>query len=125
MKQQRSQFRAIRGVRDILPQESALWNRVEQTAHKVFETYNFREIRLPIFEQTELFARSVGEHTDIVSKEMYTFEDYDASRLVEYRNSILTWQDQPLASSAPGPPGVGAFATFQPFGDYLSRFCLL
>src|SRR5437899_1426310 len=73
MKQQRSQFRAIRGVRDILPPESALWNRVEQTAHDVFATYNFQEIRLPIFEQTELFARSVGADTDIVSKEMYTF----------------------------------------------------
>src|SRR2546422_11478203 len=73
MKQQRSQFRAIRGVRDILPPESALWNRVEQTAHDVFATYNFQEIRLPIFEETELFARSVGADTDIVSKEMYTF----------------------------------------------------
>src|SRR3989441_900527 len=73
MKQQRSQFRAIRGVRDILPPESALWNRVEQTARAVFAAYNFQEIRLPIFEETELFARSVGVDTDIVSKEMYTF----------------------------------------------------
>jgi len=56
MKQQRSQFRAIRGVRDILPPESALWNRVEQTARAVFAAYNFQEIRLPIFEETELFC---------------------------------------------------------------------
>jgi histidyl-tRNA synthetase len=75
MKQQRSQFRAIRGVRDILPPESALWNRVEQTARAVFAAYNFQEIRLPIFEETELFARSVGVDTDIVSKEMYTMLD--------------------------------------------------
>jgi histidyl-tRNA synthetase len=69
------QFRAIKGVRDILPPESALWNRVEQTAREVFGTFGFAEIRLPIFEDTELFARSVGQETDIVSKEMYTFVD--------------------------------------------------
>jgi histidyl-tRNA synthetase len=69
------QFRAIRGVRDILPPESSLWNDVEQAARDVFATYGYGEIRLPIFEQTELFARSVGADTDIVSKEMYTFEE--------------------------------------------------
>jgi histidyl-tRNA synthetase len=68
-------FQAIRGTRDLLPPETALWTRVEQTAHEVFATYNFGEIRLPIFEQTELFARAVGGETDIVSKEMYTFSD--------------------------------------------------
>jgi len=68
-------FQAIKGVRDILPPESALWNRVEQTAREVFATYGYGEIRLPIFEQTELFARSIGEETDVVSKEMYSFED--------------------------------------------------
>jgi histidyl-tRNA synthetase len=68
-------FQAIKGVRDILPPESALWNRVEQTAREVFATYGYGEIRLPIFEQTELFARSVGVDTDIVSKEMFTFRD--------------------------------------------------
>ena len=68
-------FQAIKGVRDILPPESALWNRVEQAAREVFHTYGYGEIRLPIFEPTELFARSVGLDTDIVSKEMYSFED--------------------------------------------------
>ena len=72
---EKRQFRAIRGVRDILPAETALWNRVEQTACEVFGTYGYGEIRLPIFEETELFARSVGAETDIVSKEMYTFRD--------------------------------------------------
>ncbi len=67
-------FRAIKGVRDILPPDTFLWNWFEQTARDVLESYNFREIRLPIFEETELFARSVGEETDIVSKEMYTFD---------------------------------------------------
>src|SRR5579862_1828172 len=71
-------FQAIKGVRDILPPESALWNRVEQAAREVFRTYGYGEIRLPIFEPTELFARSVGLDTDIVSKEMYSFEDRPA-----------------------------------------------
>src|SRR6202043_274767 len=72
-------FQAIKGVRDILPPESSLWNRVEQAAREVFGTFGFAEIRLPIFEQTELFARSVGQETDIVSKEMYSFQDHDSS----------------------------------------------
>src|SRR3984957_2407142 len=72
-------FQAIKGVRDILPPESMLWNRVEQTARDVFGTFGFAEIRLPIFEPTDLFARSVGQETDIVSKEMYSFQDRDES----------------------------------------------
>jgi histidyl-tRNA synthetase len=67
-------FQAIRGTRDLLPPETAVWNRVEQTAHEVFATFGFGEIRPPVFEQTELFARAVGGETDIVSKEMYTFD---------------------------------------------------
>jgi histidyl-tRNA synthetase len=74
-------FRAIKGTRDILPPGSSLWNWFEQTAREVFESYNFREIRLPIFEDTELFARSIGVETDVVSKEMYTFDDRDESSL--------------------------------------------
>jgi histidyl-tRNA synthetase len=70
---ERKQFRAIKGTRDILPPDSALWNSFEHTAREVFESYNFGEIRLPIFESTDLFARSVGTETDIVSKEMFTF----------------------------------------------------
>lgn len=68
-------FRAIRGVRDILPPDTALWNWFERTARDTMESYGFREIRLPIFEQTELFRRSVGADTDMVSKEMYSFPD--------------------------------------------------
>jgi histidyl-tRNA synthetase len=76
-KEDRRKFQAIKGTRDLLPPETALWNRVEQTAHAVFATFGFGEIRVPIFEPTELFARAVGGDTDIVSKEMYTFEDRD------------------------------------------------
>jgi histidyl-tRNA synthetase len=68
-------LKAVRGTRDLLPPETALWNRIEGTARAVFARYNFGEIRTPIFEDTSLFARSVGEETDIVSKEMYTWED--------------------------------------------------
>src|SRR5580658_4722602 len=74
-------FQAIKGTRDILPPDSTLWNRVEQSARAVFTTYGFGEIRLPIFEQTELFARSIGAETDVVSKEMYTFESYENVRI--------------------------------------------
>ena len=71
----RGTVKAVRGTRDILPPETALWSRVEQTARSVFARYGFAEIRTPIFEATELFARGVGEETDVVSKEMYTWED--------------------------------------------------
>jgi len=74
-------FQAIKGVRDLLPAETPLWNHVENTAHAVFATFGFSEIRLPIFEPTELFARSIGLDTDVVSKEMYTFEDRDESMI--------------------------------------------
>src|SRR5579875_2367826 len=72
---ERRQFRAIKGTRDILPPDSALWNWFEQSARETFASYNFGEIRLPILEETELFARSIGTETDVVSKEMFSFED--------------------------------------------------
>jgi histidyl-tRNA synthetase len=68
-------IKAVRGTRDLLPPDTALWNFVEATARDVFRAYNFQEIRTPIFESTELFSRGVGEETDIVSKEMFTWED--------------------------------------------------
>src|SRR6202034_2502731 len=66
-------LQAVRGTRDLLPPETGLWNYIEAIARGVFERYSFGEIRTPIFEGTQLFARGVGEETDIVSKEMYTF----------------------------------------------------
>ena len=70
-----STLKAVRGTRDLLPPETSLWNRIETTARAVFARYHFGEIRTPVFEDTALFARGVGEETDIVSKEMYTWED--------------------------------------------------
>ena len=66
---------APRGTRDILPAESWKWSYIVNTASKVMADFGFREIHLPIFEHTELFSRGVGETTDIVEKEMYTFND--------------------------------------------------
>src|SRR6202045_4453278 len=66
-------LQAVRGTRDLLPPETELWNHIDATARRVFERYSFGEIRTPILEETQLFARGVGEETDIVSKEMYTF----------------------------------------------------
>ena len=74
-------IRSVKGTRDLLPGETALWQRVEDEARRVFVAYNFREIRTPILEQTALFARSVGADTDIVTKEMYTFQDRDDESL--------------------------------------------
>ncbi len=68
-------IKAVRGTRDLLPPETQLWNFVEAKVREVMRVYNFQEIRTPIFESTELFARGVGEDTDIVAKEMYTWED--------------------------------------------------
>jgi len=70
-------FQAIKGTRDLLPPDTALWNRVETTGREVFGTFGFGEIRPPIFEPTELFARSIGAETDVVGKEMYSFGDRD------------------------------------------------
>lgn len=68
-------YRSIKGTKDILPSETPLWQFVEQTIRDVFRQFNYKEIRTPVFETTSLFARSIGELTDIVGKEMYTFQD--------------------------------------------------
>jgi histidyl-tRNA synthetase len=74
-------IQAIKGVKDILPQDMPAWQHLEAVARKLFEDYGFAEIRVPVFEYTELFARSIGASTDIVEKEMYTFEDRDGRKI--------------------------------------------
>ena len=69
------QIRQIRGMNDVLPDAEPLWSAVESAAHSVFDAYGYRRIRIPVMERTELFSRSIGETTDIVQKEMYTFTD--------------------------------------------------
>jgi histidyl-tRNA synthetase len=68
-------LQAVRGMNDVLPDEIAAWQQLERAAREIFAQYGYREVRLPLLERTELFKRSIGEFTDIVEKEMYTFED--------------------------------------------------
>lgn len=76
-----STVQAVRGMNDILPQASGVWQHVEHVLRVTFDRYAYREIRLPLIEKTELFARSIGEVTDIVAKEMYTFADRNGESL--------------------------------------------
>src|SRR5271169_3041483 len=94
-------IKAVRGTRDLLPPETALWNFVESAVRDVFRAYNFQEIRTPIFESTELFARGVGEETDIVSKEMYTWEDGGGS--ADY-SLLVAWLEKNSAEVSIIPP---------------------
>jgi histidyl-tRNA synthetase len=103
----KSKFQAIKGTRDLLPPETALWNHVEQTAHEVISTFGFGEIRLPIFEPTELFNRSVGTDTDIVSKEMYRLE-------IPLKETRAFIEDIELLSADPDKPM---------FGVLYSKYC--
>src|SRR5258706_7042306 len=93
-------IKAPRGTRDLLPPDTALWNFVEATVRDVFRVYNFHEIRTPIFEDTQLFTRSVGEETDIVSKEMYTWEDRGGTLSNKF-GEFLDWAEQNRASAVP------------------------
>jgi histidyl-tRNA synthetase len=74
-------IQAIKGVKDVLPGDMTAWHYLEDAARRLFEDYGFAEVRVPIFEYTELFARSIGASTDIVEKEMYTFEDRDGKKI--------------------------------------------
>jgi len=73
--------KAIRGMNDVLPEVAPVWAYLEEVVREVVESYGYREIRLPIVEQTELFRRSIGEVTDIVEKEMYSFDDRNGESL--------------------------------------------
>jgi histidyl-tRNA synthetase len=85
----KSKFQAIRGTRDLLPPETALWNRVEETAHAVFGTFGFGEIRPPIIEDAELFARSLGVETDVVAKEMFNVRDREPDVVMKTEDGII------------------------------------
>jgi len=88
-------IKAVRGTRDLLPPDTALWNFVEAAVRDVFRAYNFQEIRTPIFEETTLFARGVGEETDIVAKEMFTWED--RARAASEKGQSLTLRPENTA----------------------------
>jgi histidyl-tRNA synthetase len=106
-------IKAVRGTRDLLPPDTALWNHVESVVRDVFRAYNFQEIRTPIFETTELFARGVGEETDIVSKEMFTWEDgerFEDKKLLDSWSEVnddgVFFQEGPVFHSGIRPLGV-------------------
>jgi histidyl-tRNA synthetase len=88
---------AIKGFSDILPGEVEIWQEVEARSHRIFRAYDFSEIRIPILEKTELFSRSIGDTTDIVEKEMYTFEDRDSRSLDETEVARLTLRPEGTA----------------------------
>jgi histidyl-tRNA synthetase len=88
-------IKAVRGTRDLLPPDTELWNFVERKVREVFARYNYHEIRTPIFESTELFSRGVGEETDIVSKEMFTWED--KARAASEKTQTLTLRPENTA----------------------------
>jgi histidyl-tRNA synthetase len=107
-------IRKVKGTRDILPPESRLWVAVEAVANRIFGGFGYEEIRVPMLEPTELFVRSVGEDTDIVSKEMYTFADRKGRSLTlrpegtagvarAYIENGLGQRPQPLRLSYLGP----------------------
>ena len=103
----------VRGMNDVLPAEAPLWERVESAAAELFAAYGYQRVRLPVLERTELFSRSIGELTDIVSKEMYTFEDRDGETVTlrpeatagvvraALSNGLLHNQQQKLWCSGP------------------------
>ena len=105
-------FQAIRGTRDLLPPDTALWNYVEQTAREVFATFGYGEIRPPIFEATELFARGVGGETDIVSKEMYTFEDQEPNETLWWREFFVRRDPEAVRTALVGKRPGGADPEF-------------
>ena len=82
-----------RGTEDILPADTPLWRKIEQTAHDVCKCFGFKEIRTPVFEDTALFQRGVGDTTDVVQKEMYTFEDKGGRSITLRRLSLPSDMD--------------------------------
>lgn len=108
-------YKVPRGTQDILPEQSRKWQYIEQKAHDLCKRYNYQEIRTPVFEQTELFARGVGDTTDIVQKEMYTFEDRGGRSLTLrpegtasavrsfVENKMHGWANQPVKLYYIGP----------------------
>jgi histidyl-tRNA synthetase len=107
-------IQSVKGTRDLLPAETLLWQRVEDEARKVFAAYNFREIRTPVLEQTSLFARSVGSDTDIVTKEMYTFDDRDSGSLTLRPEATASVVRAYIEHSLYNEPGIQKLFYFGP-----------
>jgi histidyl-tRNA synthetase len=111
-------IKAIRGMRDILPPESSRWQWVESVAREVFDLYGYKEIRLPLLERTELFARSIGADTDIVAKEMYTFPDRKGELLTLRPEATASVLRAVLENRLDKGAGVKKFYTMGPMFRY-------
>jgi histidyl-tRNA synthetase len=111
-------IKAIRGMRDLLPPETARWQWVESIAREVFALYGYREIRLPLLERTELFARSIGADTDIVGKEMYTFLDRKGDSLTLRPEATASVLRAVLENGLDQGGGVKKFYTLGPMFRY-------
>ncbi len=107
-------IQSVKGTRDLLPAETPLWQRVEDEARKVFAAYNFREIRTPVLEQTALFTRGVGFDTDIVSKEMFTFDDRDSGSLTLRPEATASVVRAYIEHSLYNEPGIQKLYYFGP-----------
>ncbi len=104
----------VKGVKDILPAKAMAWRLVEAVAQDIFELYNFREVRTPIFERTEVFSRSIGETTDIVSKEMYTFTDRGGESLTLRPEGTASVVRSYIEHKMYNPPGITKLFYFGP-----------
>ena len=102
---------AVRGFNDILPGDSELWRWVEQGAYSVFFGYGFLEIKVPVLEKTELFTRSIGDTTDIVEKEMYTFADRRGDSLYAQARGYGAGGEGVYPAQALYYPGAASFTT--------------
>jgi len=111
-------IKAIRGMRDILPPETSRWQWVESVAREVFDLYGYQEIRLPLLERTELFARSIGADTDIVAKEMYTFPDRKGESLTLRPEATASVLRAVLENRLEKGAGVKKFFTLGPMFRY-------
>ena len=111
-------IKAIRGMRDLLPPETSRWQWVESVAREVFGLYGYREIRLPLLERTELFARSIGADTDIVGKEMYTFPDRKGDSLTLRPEATASVLRAVLENGLDKGAGVKKFYTLGPMFRY-------
>lgn len=107
-------IQAIRGMKDLLPDEAARWRLIETTARDIFRSFGFGEIRVPILEKTDLFARSIGETTDIVEKEMYTFSDRSGDSLTMRPEATAGILRAYLEHKLHGRPGPHKFFTIGP-----------
>jgi histidyl-tRNA synthetase len=111
-------IKAIRGMRDILPPETGRWQAVESAAREAFALYGYRELRLPLLERTELFARAIGQDTDIVGKEMYTFPDRHGESLTLRPEATASVLRAVLENGLDKGGGVKKFYTLGPMFRY-------